>query len=771
MAPDALPPTPGSRHSAIARRAARWTALVALISLAALLNTAWVRAGLRAPPPTMMLLDRNDHFLGEVGEQDDERLGFWQVHDLPDRVIAATIAIEDRNFHGHPGVDVSAVARALWQNVSTGERVSGASTLAMQVARLQDPGPRTYPRKALEAMTALMLVSRHGRERVLVQYLTLAPYGNNVHGIEYAARRYFHKPVADLSWAEIALLTALPQAPGRMNPYTLDGRRRASQRARQVLDRLLEDDAMTAAVHQRSLQELDTLHFPKRPERPTETLHTVLHLERTLPNHLRDQPIVRTTLDLHVQRAIQQRLDEALVLWRGRGAGNAAAVVVERGTWQVVASVGSADWHDDMYAGSIDYARTARYPGSTLKPFIYGAALERGLITPSTILDDLGRGPDEIGNADERFLGPLLPRRALANSRNVPAVRLMERVGLDSGYGLYRDLGLHDDEVPVDHYGLGLAIGGMPLHLVDLVRAYTIFSADGELNDLRWYARQPTSSPRRILSPEHANAVASWLSDPMARLPTFPRMGHSELPFPAAIKTGTSPDFRDAWAIAWSERYIVGVWVGHPDWTPMQGLSGYGAGAQLTRTILLDLHADDDSFADDTFRPPSAWAPVQLCALTGQRATSRCDRVVTEWFAEDQLPQHDCDAHVTLQGRNLVQLPSRYSLWARRIGLNMAPSPGSLHGEDPVDVRILSPRDGQRVLRDPEAPAGMDTLLLQASVDPPVSQVVWYIDGDPVATVTSPYTLRWPVSQGEHTFEARAALQRGRSGVVTVSAL
>jgi penicillin-binding protein 1C len=761
---------PEARRDRI-RRGGRWLALAGLLGAAILLNTAWVRAELRAPPATLMLLDRHGDFLGEVGEQDDERLGFWPVVELPDRVIAATVAIEDRNFRHHPGIDAGAVLRAAWQNASTGERVSGASTLAMQVARLQHPGPRTYPRKAMEALTALMLVSRHGRERVLAQYLTLAPYGNNVHGIEYAARRYFHKPVVDLSWAEIAFLTALPQAPGRMNPYTTDGRERATARARRILDLLLDDDALMPEDHARAVVELRALQFPERPERPPETLHAVLELERSLPGHLREQPVVRTTLDLPIQRAVQQRLARAVDEWRARGAGNAAAVVVERDTWRVVASVGSVGWDDDRAAGSIDYTRALRYPGSTLKPFVYTAALDRGLITPDSILDDLGRGPDDIGNSDERFLGPLLPRQALANSRNVPAVLLVEELGLDSSYGLYRELGLHDDHVSVDHYGLGLAIGGMPLRLVDLVQAYTVFASGGELQTLRWTERQPQAPGRLVFDPAHADAVAAWLSDPMARLPTFPRMGHGELPFPAALKTGTSPDFRDAWAVAWSDRYLVGVWVGHPDWTPMKGLSGYGAGARLTGEILGDLHADDARFSDDAFAPPAGWAPTQLCALTGEVATERCDHVVTEWFAEGRAPEHDCGAHVTVHGQTRVRLPSRYGAWARRVGLPLAPSQGAVGSDDDVVVRILSPRDGQRVRRDPEAPAGMDTLLLQASVDPPVPEVVWYVDGEPVAVVPAPYVLRWPVQAGEHTFEARPALQAGSSGRVRVSAM
>ncbi|MBT3328156.1 MAG: glycosyl transferase, partial [Gemmatimonadales bacterium] len=371
--------------------ARRWFRLASgLVVLLALLGTAvYRRARLDTPPATTMLLDRHGRFLGEVGA--DERLGFWSVDPLPVRVVAATLIVEDRRFYSHPGIAPRAVARAIRQNVSDVDRVSGASTIAMQVARLQDPGRRTYLRKVVESLTALALVGRHGRKRVLAQYLTLAPYGNNVHGISYAARRYFNKPVEDLSWAETAFLAGMPQSPSLMNPYTPLGRARGVARAERILDLLLADGALPPIDHDRAVAELASLHFPPRPVRPAATLHPVLHFERTLKSV---KPMVHTTLDLDVQTQVQQTLRQAIKKWEERGAGNAAAVVVRRDGWEVLAAVGSTDWANPRFAGAIDYTRTPRYPGSTLKPFVYAASLDRGDITPNTILDDLTRGPD-----------------------------------------------------------------------------------------------------------------------------------------------------------------------------------------------------------------------------------------------------------------------------------------------------------------------------------------------------------------------------------------
>lgn len=753
--------------------------LFVLGSLAAVLLgvLASQRAVLRAPEPTLMLVDRQGRFLGEVGEGADERLGFWPAEPMPDRVIAATLAIEDRRFYEHPGVDAIGIARALRQNAEAGEVVSGASTVAMQLARLQDPGPRTVPRKVVEALTALMLTHRYGRERVLGWYLRLAPYGNNVHGVAYAARRYFDKPLQDLSWAEVALLTALPQAPGTMNPYNPAGRRRAEARAARILDLVHEQGLMSDAEHAHALAQLAELDFGRRKERPSAALHPVLHLEGELPTlrpELRDDPLVATSLDLELQEHVQGVLRDAVREWEPRGAGNAAAVVVHLETGEVRASVGSTSWHDGRFAGSIDYTRTPRYPGSTLKPFVYATALDRGTITPATVLDDLGRGPDGIGNADHTFLGPLLPRHALGNSRNVPAVALTKEVGLDETYAAFRDLGLHDDELPAAHYGYGVSIGGMPTTLADLAGAYTVLADDGVLRPLVWVPRLERGGERRIVSEASAAQVADILSDPMARLPTFPRMGFSEYPFPVAVKTGTSPDYRDAWAVAFSETTLVALWVGHPDWTPMQGLSGYRAGARLAQQILLHLHGDLVGLHDGSFAPPEGADRVRLCALSGRRATRACDHTVSEWLLAEQVPQDDCAWHVDLgvdvrtgkiataevpgafvERRSFVDLPPRYAAWAERERLPVVPGRSRWGLEETPSLEIVSPRDGVRLMRDPEAPAGQGTVELLVAADPSVEQVVWYVDGAPFAVVDRPFAARWPLEPGSHVFEAR----------------
>jgi penicillin-binding protein 1C len=677
------------------------------------------------------------------------------------------------------------------QNVTGGRRVSGASTLAMQVARMQHPGARSWLHKLEEAATAWLLTTGYGREAVLRQYLTLVPYGNRIHGIAYAARRYLDEPVADLSWAEIAFLAAIPQSPAHSNPYQPDGYRRAVERGRRLLRQLADDGVLDAATLRTADAQIQTLTVPWLERRPVEALHFLLRIDRELAREKPATPrsIVRSSLDLDLQKEATWIAWQSVGAWSKRGAGNAALLVLDAKTAEVLAYVGSADYFDATRSGSIDYAQIPRSAGSTLKPFLYALALDRGTITAATVLDDLARGPGGITNADGRFLGPLLPRVALANSRNVPAVELLQRLGLDEGYGLFRQLGLHDDAERAERYGLGLAIGGLPVTLEQLTHAYTALAGGGSLRALRWYDGEPATPSRAVLSEDSTRQVARFLSDPLARLPSFPRMGTSEFPFPVAIKTGTSSGFRDAWAAAWTPRYVVAAWVGNAEFRPMNRLSGYRSAAELVQQVLLKLHAPErDGLSDVGFPAPRGAEEVRVCALTGQRATAACDRVFLEAFAPGTAPTESCTAHrqrvvdrrngllatratpvAEREVRTFVDLPPRYAEWLattvlprepRRVSDLDAPAPAESlaarpGGERPVALRITSPENGTTLLRDPETPNGLETLALRAVIDPPAAQVVWYVDGRPFEVADRPYAARWPIAPGDHVFQVR----------------
>jgi penicillin-binding protein 1C len=471
-------------------------------------------------------------------------------------------------------------------------------------------------------------------------------------------------------------------------------------------------------------------------------------------------------------------------------------IVLDRRSGEVLAWLGSVDYFDAAHAGAIDYARVARSPGSTLKPFLYALALERGVVRPGTVLPDVRPAAGEILDADRGFLGPLLPRVALANSRNVPAAELVEHLGIDEAYTFLREAGLHDGLWPAQRYGLGLSVGALPVTLERLVRAYTILAGDGRLGDLRWYEGQPRSEPRRILSEDTARQITLFLSDPMARLPSFKRMGASEYPFPAAIKTGTSSAYRDAWAVAYSTRYLVGAWVGRADGRSMMRLNAASSAAALVQEILTALHPEERTGLKDlSFPVPNGFRPVRVCALSGKIATPACDRVFVEWFRPGEEPVDSCDTHVRIavdvrdgrpatpatpadlvRAQTFTVLAPDYATWAVGARMPLLPA-GARTTEGPVQedqdphVRILSPRPGLRVLRDPESTPSGNTLVLDAAVDPKVEQVVWYVDGAPFAVADYPYTTRWPLSAGEHTFQARVPYSTAVSPAVRVEVM
>jgi penicillin-binding protein 1C len=661
-----------------------------------------------APDPTPIVLDRHGAFITQAGLWHGQRVeyGYW-ITPPPDRVVQLTLALEDRRFRWHPGVDPVAVARAAWQHL-TGRGSSGASTLAMQVARMQHPRPRTLWAKAVEAGTAIALTSVYGRDAVLAQYLRLAPYGENTHGIGYAARWFFDRPAADLTWAQAALLASVPQAPALLSV------RRPGARL------------ISRAVHALALvgvsEPLDDAGIVPKPRRP-DALPLVLRLQRiaqAMP--LQAEPLLRSTVDLAMVRWITRVAQNHLAGWRGEGAQQEAIMVTRRGTGEVLALVGALPGP----GSAIDFSKSERSPGSTLKPFIYAQALERGLLAPAEVLADLPEGGAGIHNADGAYLGPLLPRQALANSRNVPAAKLVARIGLQDAFANLRQLGLHDLDGSADRYGLAIALGALPTTLERLMSAYAMLAEDGMAQTPTYFAGEKHEK-RRAINADVARLIGRFLSDPMARLPSFPRYGSSEFPFAVALKTGTSQGYRDAWTLAWSRDYLVGAWVGRPDGGPMSRLSGGRAAAQLVQAILLRLHHQGraDLLAGE-FAAPSGWQQAELCTATGQPGP--CAGRLTEWVRPASLRQ-------------------------------VAAGPR---------LQIVQPEPETHVWRNPEVPPALDRLVLKAVADPAVPQIVWLLDGAPIATAPPTQPLLWKMQPGRHRFQVRLPLQDDSSSPLTV---
>ncbi|HEX8821717.1 MAG TPA: penicillin-binding protein 1C [Archangium sp.] len=777
----------------------RWrrAALVLVLVTAGAWFFSRLQDDLRAYEPSRLVLDRRGAYLGEVPGAGGE-LGYWPVpYVLPERIVQATLVTEDRHFYEHPGVYLPSVGRALKQNVRNLRVISGASTLAMQVARMQTPGARNLWHKVREALEALLLVHGHGHEKVLRQYLAIAPYGNRVHGVVRAARLYFDKPVEDVSWAQAAFLAGLPQLPGRMNPYSENGLRRALKRSHRILRTLHEQGALSREELERALGA--DLGLVPRPQRMPEALHAVL--EWSALARSRPQPISTATLDLEIQSKVANVLQDNLNRLDGSGAGNTAALVVDTETGDVLAYVGSRDFFNEEHRGAIDFVKQRRSPGSTLKPFIYGLALEKGVVTAATELADTpmdlrtenGRtyAPENVNHS---FLGPMLLRESLGNSRNIPALRVLEKVGVEPTLRFFEKAGVGRISYEPDRYGLGMAVGNLHVTMEELAGLYLVLAHEGETRPLRRFVDEPMAPSRRLMTREAAQLVRHILADPLARRPTFASGSALDYPYAVAVKTGTSQGFRDAWAVAFSDRLLVAVWVGNHDWRRMNGLGGLLGAAGAVHQILDAVMPVWRPYRPvlDTFPPPMGALAIDVCPLSGRLSGPECPHRKSEWFVPGTAPTQTCPFHVgvRLDRRNglragatcaerevvtrvMLALPEEYAQWARRQHLDIAPlreSPlcPSRPEELEPKVAIREPKGTVRLLYDPDTPASASTLRLMADVTPSTEPIVWLVDGVPVATVTYPHEFRWSVRPGQHTITAAMVHRPQVSQPVTV---
>jgi penicillin-binding protein 1C len=769
--------------------------------------------------PSWIILDRNYRFIAEI-ESRDGHIGYWPAPDtLPQTLVTAVLAAEDRRFRRHIGIDVKSVIRAVVNNYITKQSFSGASTIAMQTARLQRGGSSSPFTKVRDSFAAVWLTLVYGRDKVLKQYVSISPYGNRIAGAPCASRRYFRKPVQDLSLAESALLVSVPRAPGRMNLFTERGFSAARSRARLVLNRCLEYGWIDSTEYHQSMAELATFKISPRDIRDEASIHAVLRYQGLLhdtdggrpADRRRQRPsaarrsesaagggLVISSINMDIQRYVQNELAEHLDRLRSRDVENGAVVVIDTRDNHVLAYIGSGGYFTSG-SGMHDYAATKRSTGSLLKPFIFAFGMEELDYTAATVLRDInhdfGEGIRSFipANSDRSFLGPILYKYALANSRNIPAVHVMRELGVNSVYRRLGHLRLAADDGRGDHYGLGLSIGGLYSDLVSISRAYLALGNEGRISDPVWFRDDTVSERSQVLTPQASAMIQRFLADPLARLPTFPRDGFFEYPFPVAVKTGTSDGFRDAWCVALSNRYLVGVWLGNANNHSMKRVSGYEGAAPLVKKIMLHLHPHErDGLRDGNFSAPPGWQPFSICRLTGLRADMNTPYVTSDFFAPGTEPREASSVLRVLpvdtrngllanmacpsryrEFRSFLALSPEYELWARSQGLPVAPrlqSPLCPGVRLPVDYRveITWPRSGARFFIDPEMPEDRSFLPVNAVVEPESESLLWFVNGQELLTTSPPHTLRLPMSSGRYELQAAVPGTPVRSLVVRV---
>ncbi len=696
--------------------------------------------------------DRHNLLLGTLLSQDQNHTVAIPLHQVSPLFIQAILAAEDGRFYQHGVLEGRAILRSLLEAVRHRGFRSGASTITMQLAQMVRPVPSNLWGKAQEIWLAWRMAAGMSKDEILTAYINRIPMGGNIYGVEAAARAYFGVPAGQLTLAQASLLAALPNDPVYLDPY--QHRQALRERQAYVLRRMVADGYVDRAHADAAYSE--TLTFQPRHQGILAAPHFLFWLASRLPEE--HSPQIRTSLDRSLQQYIEAQITQVLKGLTSHNVHHAAVLVLHNATGDVLAYAGSPDYLADASQGKNDGVQALRQPGSSLKPFLYELALELGSIRPNTILADVptyyaipGAKLYSPTDYSETFQGPVRVRLALANSLNVPAVRVLETVGVHRFLERLRQLGFTHLTHPADHYGLGLTLGSGEVTLWELAHAYRQLALHS-LNQER--QRTPSApSPSTPVSPAWA-LVTDMLSDRYARSKAFGVESVLNLPFPAAVKTGTSSDYRDTWTIGFTPDYTVAVWVGNFDGSPMQRISGVMGAAPLWQRIMLHLHEQQEPLA---FPPPIGMVKRPICALTGKQPTPDCETVVQEYlFPQDLVayaqvskpptpatmdnePPTTDDRPEAMDNR----LPSDYNEWLARQSQPRWAGDG---------LRIVSPQDRDYFLIEPGRSPTTALEFKLASL--PLQPVEWRLNGKVLANQAA-QSLFWQAHSGRWVLEVR----------------
>jgi 1A family penicillin-binding protein len=791
-----------------------------------------------AAAPSTRIYDREGRLLYEVLDPHGGTHTPVPLDEIPQACIDATVATEDASFYANPGVDGWAIVRALWINLQGGEILSGGSTITQQLARnlLLSPEERTQvtlERKLRESILAWRIARAYGKDEILTLYLNETYYGNLAYGLEAAAKTYFAKSAAELDLAECALLAGLPQSPATYNP--LENLQAAQERQGVVLSLMVKHGYLSQKEADRAAGEdlqLASIAFP------IEAPHFVMLVRGQLEREFGLEALytqglrVYTTLDLDAQHAaefiVDRRLTQLADTRRGgppRNVNNAAVVALDPHTGEVLALVGSPDYFEPRIDGAVNGAVTKRQPGSSIKPITYATAFDPTRpdpLTAATMMVDVRTvfitregDPYVPRNYDRGWHGPVLLRQALASSYNLVAVKVLDRVGIDAMAAQARAMGITTFD-NADRLGLSLTLGGGEVRLLELTGVYGAFANGGRRVEPVLITRVEDSGGRvlkvwerspgeRVLDERVAYLITDILSDPFARISTFGEWSVLNLTRPAAVKTGTTTDWRDNWTVGYTPDLVVGVWTGNADNEPMEHVSGVTGAGPIWHDVMEALHKGRPVRA---FVEPEGMVRVAVCADSGLlpqggleiggsrlgREPVRCSHTVNELFIAGTEPKRADDWHwtYTLDGRNGLlagagcpseaTVRARYTLypaeaqdWVVWQGIPQPPQaysplcPGEEGtgdwrleiGERPVSslqsLIMTSPDQGGRYRLSPEVPASSQQLFVAMRPVEGVAlrKVTLFADGDPLATLADPpYQARWQMAPGTHTFWA-----------------
>jgi 1A family penicillin-binding protein len=826
--------------------------LLALISAAGLGLYTWLLADLPsldqptasagdslyhyAAAPSSKIYDRHGRLLFEMPPPYTGRHSPVPLEEIPLALRQALVATEDASFYQNPGVDAWAIVRAVWINVRGGEVLSGGSTLTQQLARnlLLSPEERyerTLTRKLREAVLAWRMARHYSKDEILGLYLNEIYFGNMAYGAEAAAQAYFGKHIRDLDLAECALLAGLPQAPSYYNP--LENLEAATERQGVVLDLMIKQGYISR--EEADLARREKLYFASAPF-DIQAPHFVMYVRGLLEQELGLERLERgglevyTTLDLDLNETARDVIRHRLASLAecrgvngptsqpancppgGHNVRNAALVALDPQTGEILAMVGSPDYFSARIDGAVNGATALRQPGSSIKPLTYAAAFAQGDLTAATMMLDVRRsfvtkeGASYVPlNYDLQFRGPVRLREALASSYNLIAVKVLDSIGVEAMTSLARRLGISTFDDP-DRLGLALTLGGGEVRLLEQAAAFGALANGGQpLRPLailrvedaegRVVLSSPPQSEEQVLDPRVAYLVTHVLSDNVARIPGFGEGSVLELSRPAAVKTGTTTDFRDNWTVGYTPDLVTGVWAGNADNEPMRDVSGVTGAAPIWHDFM---EAALRGLPVREFDRPPGLVEAEVCSLSGLLAGPDCPHRVQELFITGTEPTETCDLHqrIAIDGatgqratadtppERLVEkvytiLPPEGVEWAREHGLAQPPATlaaaenGSVlqgEGGQPQEVALAAEDRGEPLIMagpdagavyhlDPALPRGSQRILVAARVGTEVTlpQVTLLVDGQRLVKLHAPpYEAWWPLVPGIHEFWAEA---------------
>ncbi len=585
-------------------------------------------------PYSKVVYDRNGEFLQAFLTDD----GLWRLRtspdEIPDKLKNIILFKEDKYFYYHPGINTFSILRAFAGNIFTGKRISGASTITMQVARMLERRERTYGNKLIEIFRALQLEMHYSKNEILEIYLSILPLGGNIEGLKSASMIYYQTPPERLNISQLFDLMIIPNNPNNLRPDRNP-------------DRLYKERIITAQhfLNRKYISKQDSViiwNTESRVKRKSLPVYAP-HFTQRVRNMSDKTDLVFSTLDLNLQQKIEMLLSNHIREWRYKGIHNGALLVIDNKTGDVVAYAGSSDFYDAASSGQVDAVRAIRSPGSTLKPFLYSLLIKDGELTPKMRLLDVPYDMEGFyaENYDGTFSGLVFADEALKSSLNVPMIRLLKEKGVNEFLDFLDECRFNSLKPQRKRLGLSMILGGCGVTLEELTAAYSIFPSEGKYRKPNYILTNKNNDGIEIIPSSTAFMVTKMLSG--IERTDIPVHYRSSFFLPViAFKTGTSYGRKDAWSIGYSSQYTVGVWIGDAKGKGNPELSGFAAAAPL----LFDILNSISSFGTkEIIAEPPDIAKREVCAASGMVPSSNCPRTIVDYYSKSYTGHQFCSLH------------------------------------------------------------------------------------------------------------------------------